>query len=150
MTLSTEALREICEHGAQDEGGEFHQMAEELLKRREDEAVAAGELLVPIPEPGTDIARLLVANRLLSQKFDNYNALYHAAWDLSTYAAIAVSFEPYEPPEDFAGCCPGPTVEYFEGLVERVETVQALCDGPGMKVHVPERYRNQKENSNAT
>lgn len=40
-------------------------MAEELDWRREDDARAAGELLVPIPEPGTDMARVMAANRLL-------------------------------------------------------------------------------------
>lgn len=40
--------------------------AEALLKQREaDAAAAAGECLVPVPEPGTDMARLLSANRLL-------------------------------------------------------------------------------------
>lgn len=37
-----------------------------LRAEREDQRIAAGECLVSLPEPGTDAARLLRANRLLS------------------------------------------------------------------------------------
>ncbi len=42
----------------------------ELEQREADLAAAAGELLLPIPEPGTDMARLMSANRLLRSELD--------------------------------------------------------------------------------
>lgn len=46
----------------------------ELAEAREDVVKAAGELLVPIPEPGTDAARLLIANVLLRRERDEARA----------------------------------------------------------------------------
>ncbi len=43
---------------------------EEASARRADLAAAAGELLVPIPPPGTDAARLLTANVLMRRERD--------------------------------------------------------------------------------
>lgn len=40
-------------------------LLDELKKYREDLLAAAGELAIPAPEPGTDMARLLMANILL-------------------------------------------------------------------------------------
>jgi hypothetical protein len=40
----------------------------ELAARREDARLAAGDLLLPIPDPGSDLARVAIANRLLSQE----------------------------------------------------------------------------------
>lgn len=66
--LETRELREICEHGTEGEGHEFHRMAHELLDRRTDEVMAAGELRVPLPIPGTDMARMLSANSIMRRK----------------------------------------------------------------------------------
>jgi hypothetical protein len=41
---------------------------EELARHRADTEAAAGELLVPMPESGTDAARMLIANRLLKRR----------------------------------------------------------------------------------
>jgi hypothetical protein len=46
---------------------EVLRLREEIRKMRDDLAAAAGELLVRLPEPGTDMARLLSANVLLKR-----------------------------------------------------------------------------------
>lgn len=65
IRVSLKELREIVEYGIEGAGSTEHLMAAELLKRREDEIAAAGELAVSIPIPGSIVAKLLIANRLL-------------------------------------------------------------------------------------
>lgn len=45
-------------------------LAEQLAEARKDVVLAAGELLIPIPQPGTDMSRMLVANRILQRQLD--------------------------------------------------------------------------------
>jgi len=47
----------------------------ELRAAREDMKAAAGELLVRMPEPGTDMARLLLANRMLMRERDRLRSI---------------------------------------------------------------------------
>ena len=42
----------------------------EIARLKADVAYAAGECLVPIPEPGTDMARLLLANIALKRELE--------------------------------------------------------------------------------
>jgi hypothetical protein len=48
----------------------IRQDAAELAKFRADLAAAAGECCVPIPEPGTDMAKLLTANVLMRREIE--------------------------------------------------------------------------------
>lgn len=43
-------------------------MLNEIIERQRDAALAARDLPVSIPEPGTDAARLLIANRMLKNR----------------------------------------------------------------------------------
>lgn len=50
----------------------------QLATHQQDLELAAGELLIPIPEPGTDVARLMRANRLLLQENNRLRGELHA------------------------------------------------------------------------
>jgi hypothetical protein len=64
----------------------LHEAQATVAGLREDVRIAAGECLVPVPEPGTDMARLLIANRLLKQRAEAAERELEA-WE-STRAAI--------------------------------------------------------------
>lgn len=49
---------------------ELEEARTELAARDSDMATAAGAFTVPLPEPGTDMARLLIANRLLRRELE--------------------------------------------------------------------------------
>lgn len=42
----------------------------EVIELKNDIELAAGELRVPIPEPGTDMARVMIANRIMRNERD--------------------------------------------------------------------------------
>lgn len=54
-------------------------LREQLRFARKDVEDAAGELLLPIPEPGTDQAKMMLANRLLKGRLGK---LRDAVWKL--------------------------------------------------------------------
>lgn len=65
-------LTDLMEWMGQDVAAVVHRVAwameilrSDLAKARADVVAASGELLLPIPEPGTDAARVLIANRVL-------------------------------------------------------------------------------------
>lgn len=55
----------------------FLDIVEEIQQHRADLAEAAGELLVPLPEPGSDMAKVCISNRLLKARVQEL--------ELSTY-----------------------------------------------------------------
>lgn len=60
----------------------------ELAEHREDVRLASGELLIPIPEPGTETARLLRANVLMRRERDEARAQVKGAKEAKARCTI--------------------------------------------------------------
>jgi hypothetical protein len=70
---------------------------------REDVRLAAGELLVEIPEPGTATARLLAANGIMRRERDEARAKLHA---LDVCVVCSTLLQPRTVPPHCEGCNP--------------------------------------------
>lgn len=71
-----DAERKASMHGLGRERylAEIERLAAERDRLRADFEAAAGELLIPVPEPGTDIARLMIANRMCVRMHDRLHS----------------------------------------------------------------------------
>lgn len=68
-------LIERAAYSAAEEMRRLKEKAEAAHSLESDVRDAAGELLVPMPEPGTDAAKMLLANRMLARERDEARAL---------------------------------------------------------------------------
>lgn len=77
--------RELECNSLRRERDQWHADAVRLHEERDvlraDVKAAAGELLLPIPEPGSDMARLMIVNRLLRNDRDEFGDAMHAAME---------------------------------------------------------------------
>lgn len=107
-------------------------LAKEIEGYREDLRLAAGELAIPVPTPGTDMARLLSANVLMRREIERLDREYAATSDdliaaqarLATAEGMAKALDSIPCPE----CAEGST---FHGGYAGASANCPYCGGTG-------------------
>lgn len=69
LVIQREKMTEL----AYEQNGKATELRKELDVYKEDLKQAAGELMLPLPEPGSDMARICVVNRLLKYDIEKLN-----------------------------------------------------------------------------
>jgi hypothetical protein len=79
QTLANELTKAVIEAVIEDMRRELSECRAQLEKARGDVVAASGELLVEVPKPGTDMARVMIANALMRRERNLFRDASEAA-----------------------------------------------------------------------
>jgi len=125
-----EALNEAYDHGAAAEKARADALQAERDKLRADIVAAAGELLVDIPEPGTPMARVMLANAAMRRERDEARAELAASRGQEATLTVTrykqcVGLKSGRPQKfsEVADCSDGLIRKFLEGLLGAEESL---------------------------
>lgn len=111
-------------------------LLDELARRREDARLSAGELLLPLPEIGSDLARVMLANRLLRREVEDLARLARENRALRAENKRLRTASPGDAP------APTPVVRADDHL-DAIWRGRVLCSRPATLAATPARALEQ-------